>query len=282
MRIVALSENTSASDKLKTEHGISLYVENAGIRYLIDTGASEKLAHNAKRLGIDISGAAVVMISHNSDAHTGGLDEVLKQNKTAMIYAKQACKNELYIRQSLLRTRMSRLNYVYEEHPDRFIFYNSFQQIDTGFFAMSNEHPDTSFYCEDKDLFMKKDGRLVRDDFTHEAFYVLFPDNDRSAGIVIISPCSLCGITNVIRTAMKRFPGVPVLSVIGGFHLMGAPTRKLVCSTDHLEKTINEIITIETGTIYTFHCTGPAAYELMKQRLGDRLQYLHAGEELVF
>ncbi len=282
MRIVALIENTSASDKLKTEHGISLYVENAGIRYLIDTGASEKLAHNAKRLGIDLSGIAAVMISHNLDAHTGGLDEVLKQNRNAMIYAKQACRNELYIRQSFLRTRMSRLSYVYEEHPDRFIFYNNFQQIDTGFFAMSNEHPDTSFYCEDRELFMKKDGKLVRDDFSHEAFYVLFPDNDRSAGMVVISPCSLCGITNVVKTAMKRFPRVPVLSVIGGFHLMGAPTKKLVCSADHLEKTINEIITTETGTVYTFHCTGPAAYELMKQRLGDRLQYLHAGEELVF
>ncbi len=282
MRIVVLIEDTTASDKLKVEHGISLYVENAGIRYLIDTGSSDKLAHNAKRLGIDLTGIAAVMISHNNYAHTGGLDELFRQNKDVMVYAKKACLNELYLKQSMLRTRMNKLNYVYEEHPDKFIFYNNFQQIDVGFFAMSNEHPDMSFYCEDKNLCMKKDGKIVRDDFSHESFYVLFPDNDRSAGMVIVSCCSLCGITNIMKTAVRRFPGVRILSVVGGFHFTGMSPKKLNCSTDHLERTINEIITIESGTIYTFHCTGLAGYEIMKQRLGDRIQYLHAGEELNF
>lgn len=282
MRIVTLIENTSASDKLKTEFGISLYVENAGVRYLIDTGASDKLAYNAKRLGIDLSGIAAVMISHNHYAHTGGLDEIFRQNKDAMVYAKKACLNDFYLRQSLLRTHMNKLNFVCEEHPERFIFYNNFQQIDMGFFAMSNEHPDTSFYCEDKNLYMKKDGKIVRDDLSQEAFYVLFPENDRSAGMVIISTCSLCGITNIMKTAVKRFPGVPILSVVGGFHLMGSSPKKIGCSTDHLERTINELITISSGTIYTFHCTGSAGYGIMKERLGDRLQYLHTGEELIF
>lgn len=282
MRIVALMENTSASDKLKVEHGISLFVENAGIQYLIDTGASDKLAYNAKRLGIDLSGIAAVMISHNNYAHTGGLDELFRQNKEIKIYAKKACLNDYYLKQSLIRVHMNKFGYLYEEHPDNFILYNNFQQIDTGFFALSNEHPDTSFYCEDKSIFMKKDGKIVRDDFSHEAFYVLFPENDRSAGMVLISCCSLCGITNMIRTAMKRFPRVPIISVIGGFHIMGSTTKKLSCSVDHLEKTINEIMTIETGTIYTFHCTGLTGYGIMKQRLGDRLQYLQTGEELTF
>jgi len=282
MRIVALIENTSASEKLKVEHGISLYVENSGVRYLIDTGASDKIGYNAKRLGIDLNSIAAVMISHNNYAHTGGLDELFKQNKDIMVYAKKACLNDYYLKQSLVRVHMNKLSYIYEEHPDNFIFYNSFQQIDTGFFAMSNEHPDTSFYCEDNNLYMKRDGKTVHDDFSHESFFVLFPENDRSVGMVIISCCSLCGITNIIKTAIKRFPGVPIISVIGGFHFMGSSTKKLSCSIDHLEKTVNEIMTIDTGTIYTFHCTGMTGYGIMKQKLGDRLQYLQTGEELTF
>ena len=39
MRIVALIENTSAAEKLKAEHGLCLYVEKHGNKYLIDTGA---------------------------------------------------------------------------------------------------------------------------------------------------------------------------------------------------------------------------------------------------
>ncbi len=282
MRIVTLIENTSASDKLKVEHGISLYVENAGVRYLIDTGADDKIVYNAKRLGIDLKSVSAVMISHNNYAHTGGLDEVFKQNKDVMVYSKKACLNDFFLKKSLIRVHMNRFSYIYEEHPDNFILYNSFQQIDTGFFAMSNEHPDSSFYCEDKNLYMKKDGKIVHDDYSHESFYVLFPENDRSSGMVIISCCSLCGITNMVKTAMKRFPGVPVISVIGGFHLMGSSTKKLSCSVDHLERTINEIMTISTGTIYTFHCTGITGYGIMKQKLGDRLQYLQTGEELIF
>ncbi len=282
MRIVALIENTSASEKLKVEHGISFYVENAGIRYLIDTGASDKIMFNAKRLGIDISTVAAVMISHNCYAHTGRLDEVYKKNKDVKIYAKKACLGDYYLKQSLIRVHMNKFGYLHEEHPDNFVLYNNFQQIDTGFFAMSNEHPDSSFYCEDKNLFMKEDGKVIHDDFGHESFYVIFPDNNRSAGAVVIAPCALCGITNVLRTVRKRFQNVNIISVIGGFHLMGSTTKKLSCSVDHVEKTVNELMTIETGTIYTCHCTGLTGYGIMKQSLQDRLQYLQTGEELTF
>ena len=282
MRIVALIENTSASEKLKVEHGISLYVENAGIRYLIDTGASDRIMFNAKRLGIDITGISAVMISHNYYTHTGGLDEVYKQNKNIRIYAKKACLNDYYLKQSLIRVHMNKFGYLHDEHPDNFVLYNNFQQIDSGFFAMSNEHPDSSFYCEDKNLFMKDEGRIIRDDFGHESFYVIFPDNDRHAGAVVVAPCSLCGITNVFRTVKRRFPNTNIVSVIGGFHMMGSSTRKLSCSIDHVEKTVNELMTIDTGTIYTCHCTGLTGYGIMKQSLGDRLQYLQTGEELTF
>lgn len=282
MKVVALIENTSASEKLKVEHGISFYVESAGIRYLIDTGASDKISFNAKRLGIDLSSIAAVLISHNCYTHTGGLDEVYKNNKNVIIYAKKACLGDYYLKQSLIRSRMNKFGYLHEEHPSNFILYNSFQQIDTGFFAMSNEHPDTSFYCEDKSLFMKKEGKVIRDDFSHESFYVIFPDNDRSAGAVVIAPCALCGITNILKTVNKRFPGSRIISVIGGFHLMGSTTKKLSCSIDHVEKTVNELMTIESGTVYTCHCTGLTGYGIMKQSLGDRLQYLQTGEELTF
>ncbi len=282
MRVVALIENTSASEKLKVEHGVSLYVENAGVKYLIDTGASEKIFYNAKRLGIDIAGIQYILISHNNYAHTGGLEEILKKNKDAMVYAKKACIGDCYIQQSMFRVRMNKLSYLQEEHPDNFVLYNKFQQIDSGLFAMSNEHPDSSFYCEDKSLLMKKDGKIVHDDFSHESFFVIFPENDRKAGAVVIAPCSLCGITNMLRTVKKRFPKAKITSVIGGFHLMGSSTKKLSCSVDHVEKTVNELATIDTGTIYTFHCTGLTGYGIMKQQLGDRLQYLQTGEELTF
>ena len=63
---------------------------------------------------------------------------------------------------------------------------------------------------------------------------------------------------------------------------MGTSTKKLCCSIDYLDKTVNELKGIETGVIYTCHCTGLTGYGIMKAKLGDRIQYLQTGEELIF
>ena len=43
-----------------------------------------------------------------------------------------------------------------------------------------------------------------------------------------------------------------------------------------------ELSKLGTGSIYTCHNTGRKGYDIMKEILGDRLQYLRAGEELEF
>ena len=34
-------------------------------------------------------------------------------------------------------------------------------------------------------------------------------------------------------------------------------------------------------TFYTCHCTGEVAYEIMKRTMGDKIQYVHSGEEII-
>ena len=282
MRIVALIENTSAAEKLKAEHGLCLYVEKDGNKYLIDTGASDKFINNAKKMRIPIGEVTKILVSHNHFDHTGGIEPYLKINPDVEIYAKKAADNDFYIKQGFLRVPIGQISYLREENSDNFVLYNSFQEIDEGVFAMSNEYTDYSMYCEDKRLYMRYEGQVIRDDFLHEAFFVFFPERNREKGCVVISPCSHCGIVNILKTVRMRFPESPILSVIGGFHLMGSSTKKLCCSVDYVDKTINELKGIETGTIYTCHCTGLTGYGILKAKLGDRIQYLQTGEELTF
>lgn len=282
MRIVALIENTSATEQLKAEHGLSLYIENCGERYLIDTGASDKLILNARRMRLDLSSVQKVAISHNYSDHTGGIESIIKLNPEVKFYAKKACKGDYYAKYGVLRIPLGIISELCEEYPDNFIFYNRFHEIAPGFFAMSNEIPDYTMYCEDPHLYKMSENKLLKDDFCHEAFFVIFPDNNRSKGCVVISSCSHCGIVNVLKTVKKSFPGTPILSVIGGFHLMGSSAKKLCCSVEYVDKMINEIKAIETGAIYTCHCTGLTGYGIMKSQLGDRIQYLQTGEELEF
>lgn len=282
MRIVSLIENTSATEQLKAEHGLSLYIENGGEKYLIDAGASDRLMINAQRMRLNLSAVKKIAVSHNHSDHVGGIESVLKINPDVKIYARSACVGDYYAKYGMLKIPLGMVSDLYEAYPDNFIFYNRFHEIAPGFFAMANEIPDYTMYCEDNHLFKMSGGRLVRDDFQHEAFFVIFPDNNRSGGCVVISSCSHCGIVNILKTVKKYFPESPIISVIGGFHLMGSSTKKLCCSIEYVDKTINEIMAVETGIIYTCHCTGLTGYGIMKARLGDRIQYLQTGEELEF
>lgn len=282
MRIVALIENTSATEQLKAEHGLSLYVENCGEKFLIDTGASDKLVQNAQRMRINLSAVSRIALSHNHSDHTGGIEAMIRLNPDVRIYARAAAKQDYFAKYGMLRIPVGTVADLYESYPDNFVFYNRFHQLAPGFFAMSNEIPDYTMYSEDPHFYKMAGNKVVRDDFLHEAFFVIFPDNNREKGCVVISSCSHCGIVNVLKTVKKSFPDTPIISVIGGFHLMGSSTKKLCCSIDYVDKTVNEIKAIETGAIYTCHCTGLTGYGIMKSQLGERIQYLQTGEELEF
>ena len=115
MRIVSLIENTSAAERLKAEHGLSLYVENCGKHYLIDTGASDKFILNAKRMRIPLEKVEKVVISHNHFDHTGGIEALLKLNPKVKIYAKAACIEDFYMKYGFIRIPIGQLSYLYEE-----------------------------------------------------------------------------------------------------------------------------------------------------------------------
>ena len=51
MKITVLVEN-STSCRLYGEHGLSVYIEYDGKKYLLDTGASTLFAKNAKNWGL--------------------------------------------------------------------------------------------------------------------------------------------------------------------------------------------------------------------------------------
>ncbi len=282
MRVVALIENTSATEQLKAEHGLSLYVENGGESFLIDTGASDRFVINAQRMRVDLKKVRKVLISHNHADHTGGLEALIRINPDVKIYARAACNGDYYAKYGMIRIPVGLIADLYEEYPANFIFYNNFQQIAPGFFAMSNEIPDYTMYAQDYRNYKDEGGKLIKDNFDHESFFVIFPENKREGGCVVISPCSHCGIVNVLKTVKQSFPDSPIISVIGGFHMMGSSTKKLCCSDEYVDKTVNEIKAFDTGVLYTCHCTGLAGYGMMKPQLGDRIQYLQTGEELEF
>ena len=96
---------------------------------------------------------------------------------------------------------------------------------------------------------------------------------------ILLSGCAHNGILSILDAYIEKFGQAPDF-VVSGFHLMK--------KTEYKESEIEEIKDIAeelkkyTSRFVTCHCTGIPAYEIMKPVLGDRLEYVHSGEEIFF
>ncbi len=109
------------------------------------------------------------------------------------------------------------------------------------------------------------------DDFIHEQNLVIEEES-----MVLFTGCAHRGIINIVRHfhAIKgRYPDV----VIGGFHLAKSDVdRESDAEIDRIAAFL-----VSTGArYYTCHCTGLVPYSILKEKMGDRIDYLAAGDIL--
>ncbi|HZK28716.1 MAG TPA: MBL fold metallo-hydrolase, partial [Clostridia bacterium] len=97
MIIRTLVENTTISDDLGCEHGLSLYIEALGHKLLFDTGASSLFLENANTMDVDLADVEFVVISHGHCDHGGGLDTFLKVNDHAEVFLHPFAFDKYYV-----------------------------------------------------------------------------------------------------------------------------------------------------------------------------------------
>ena len=95
MKITALVENTTKED-LATEHGLSLYIETEKHTILFDSGQGELFAGNAEKLGKDLAGVDLMILSHGHYDHGGGLETFLKKNDRARVIMSSEAFGDYY------------------------------------------------------------------------------------------------------------------------------------------------------------------------------------------
>jgi metal-dependent hydrolase (beta-lactamase superfamily II) len=137
-----------------------------------------------------------------------------------------------------------------------------------------------------KRLKMNVDGEHVQDEFEHEQCLVIslkscIKSKENEDKIInsniLLSGCAHHGILNIMERYIELYGTAPS-AVISGFHLMkknGYDQNDIAEIEDIARKLM------KYGTLfYTCHCTGVEPYEIMKRIMGDRLHYLHCGDEL--
>jgi len=275
LTITALMENNSPSKDLCAEHGLSLLIRRGGEVYLMDTGASGGFIRNAEALGVNLRTVRAVVISHAHADHMGGLSALFAVNEQAKVYIKKEAKRAYYSKHAIVKRYIGAEKGIFETYAERFVFFEHEAKVAAGFTLLSDEVADARYDCKDKDLLMEENGQIVRDDFRHECFAML---ETREDGLVVVSSCSHAGIVNIVNTVKRRYPAQEIRHIVGGFHLMGFGLRPLNCTEAYVGEVADILDAACAGKVYTCHCTGRHAYEIMTRRMGAKMVYLQTGD----
>ena len=82
----------------------------------------------------------------------------------------------------------------------------------------------------------------------------------------------------MIETALDLYPEKEIKAVIGGFHMIGRRKKEEMGLSEGEVRSIGEkLMKYPIEKIYTGHCTGDKAYALLKEVMGDKLDYCSTG-----
>ena len=262
MKISMLMENTPFAEGFAFEHGLSIHIEIEHHAILFDMGQSDGFLINAERLGIDLGAVDVAVLSHGHYDHGGGLKAFLSTNTKATVYLSRYA----FDRHLSGGERDIGLDPALAGHARLCSVGEQLVLDDTLALYACNECP-RPFFMDSYGLYTLHDHALIPDDFRHEQYMMIQEHGKR----VLISGCSHKGILNIMRWFK---PDV----LIGGFHFMKVDPEKEERFV--LDEAVQGLLEYDTQ-YYTCHCTGIAQYQYMCKRMGDRVAYLSAGQQIV-
>lgn len=271
MKISVLAENTSGDPALCYEHGLSLLIETQKHRLLFDTGASALFAENAAKMGIDLTGVDMAVLSHGHYDHGGGIRTFLGLNSRAKFYIHRRAFEPHYA------------NHAGEKAPigldpalmpnDRFVLTGDRFAIDEQLELFAGVNGKRLLPSGNSDLFSQVGGEYILDDFAHEQNLIV-RENGKT---LLVAGCAHRGIANILE-AFALIEGRMPDIVIGGFHLYN---RAADTTEDAgLIAALGAFLKSTGALFYTCHCTGLEAYARLKETLGEQVRYFAGGDRL--
>ena len=267
MRITVLVENT-AMEPLRCEHGLSLFIEFQGENYLLDAGTTDLFLENAKRLDVPVYDVKTCILSHGHYDHSGGFGTYLSENKEAVLYMMEHADEEYLSGKGELH-EIGIPKEVIERHRERFHFINQVTRLAENVYLVPHHSEGMEQIGRRAKLYKMVDGELMPDDFKHELSLVL----DTEKGLVICNSCSHGGVKNIVSEVQERFPGKTLYAFVGGLHMKGGEF-----SEEEIRGVAEYLKSKEIQYLYTGHCTGEAAFQILKKYGGDMVQDLMTGK----
>lgn len=272
MRILNLVEDTPGRRSCLFEHGLCFYVETKKHKLLVDSGATDMFLHNAGLLGVDPKQVDALVLSHGHYDHAGGILAFAKVNPRARIYLRPSA-GEAYYHMTQRGEKYIGIDKKIMELA-QCVMVNGDLQIDDELYLYTNISGD-KYPAKGNRKLKKKVGNLfLQDEFEHEQCLVITQGEQR----ILLSGCAHSGIVNILDRYEEIFHDAPDV-VISGFHLMQKEAYSAE-ETLRIRRMAEELLK-RKSVFYTGHCTGQAAFDIMKEVMGDRLRPVHSGDEIL-
>lgn len=270
MKIVVLMENRTQRPELRCAHGLSLYIETATRKLLMDMGPDADFVENAKTLGVDLAAVDMAFLSHGHDDHAGGLAAFCEVNDRAKIYMEKDAFGQYYDVTGGERLYAG-VDPDFLRYRDRFVFTNGRTQVTPEITLFSDVRGDLYHIPMNDGMMELRRGVLVQDDFRHEQNLIVAEGEKR----VLFTGCAHRGIVNILRRAEEILGRSPD-AVVGGFHLYNPITGEL--PEEHIVQDIAGELSRRDLRCCTGHCTGIAGHRALHNAMGERCGYLFCGK----
>lgn len=253
---------SSGAVPLQGEWSFAAWIEVGERRFLFDTGWSPgNVLHNAEALGIDLSTAEDLILSHNHGDHTGGVlllrEELSKKNPKAL--------SRIHVARGIFASRprgdggegnpMVAKKEQIEATGAEFLIYDEPTEIAPGVWLtgpVERTHAEKT-YPSSSGFVVVQNGETVPDTIPESQSLVVLAEG----GPVVVSGCGHAGLINTLEQSRRTISPHDPQAAIGGFHLFGA-------SDEDLEWTAEQLVEQGLGHLLGSHCTGLEAVYRMR------------------
>ena len=254
---VLIEDTGSGHGALKSEHGLSLYVETPESKFVFDCGASGQAWENAKFLNVKLSQINYAVISHSHYDHAGGFRALMQYAKPKTLYTGKDFWLEKFEHENNKYTYLGAgfdQSDLAEWGVENVLFNSNILQLDNYAWLAGNFKRKFDFETIPPEFVIRRGFKnYERDNFNDEISLVL-REND---GVAIITGCAHPGILNIVKSIHENLK-LKVKSVIGGTHLKHA-------SPERIDKTLSMLKDMGLERMGLCHCSG----ELVRDRLKD-------------
>jgi 7,8-dihydropterin-6-yl-methyl-4-(beta-D-ribofuranosyl)aminobenzene 5'-phosphate synthase len=116
---------------------------------------------------------------------------------------------------------------------------------------------------------------MIADDFSHEMALLVCEKNAN----ILFTGCAHSGVSNMIKTVLKRSGLDRIDRVMGGFHLLNRSTQETE-SRERIQLLASELAAYPHTKFYTGHCTGETAFRRLKETMNKNIFEIKTGSRI--